>query len=371
MKPIRMIPLLACCLCASTASAQATAPVHVQVQRQPMLAQARGQAWFVYELHVSNLYDRPLSLDSVLVLAGEESGAPVRTYAGAALEKNLHRIGAAPDSAAANVLGAGQTALVFVWAPAAGAGLLAHRLVLSTERGTRIAFATPPVAVNPWPPLILGAPLRGDGWIAGNAPDPDSTPGHNRMLVGVGGRVVLPQRFAIDWTRLGADGRLWHTDPARNENWAAWDAEVLAVSAGTVIEAVDTLPDQTPPEFQPGAANRLVLDVGGGFYAVYAHLRQGSLRVRAGDRVRIGQVVATVGNSGNSTGAHLHFQVLNAPSYIAGESVPYAFDAYEVQGVLDRPLDDFDAGASWRPEGRAGVEHRGDLPVGGEVIRFP
>lgn len=370
---MKTIPTLALLICgwAGTAAAQPTAPVHVQVPRQPLLARARDQAWFVYELHVSNLYDQPLALDSVQVLADGGAGAPVRTYAGTVLEKNLHRIGGGPDSAAANVLRAGQTALVFVWAPAAFRDSLAHRLVLSTGRGTRIILSTPAVAVDPSPPLVLEPPLRGAGWIAGNAPDPDSTPGHNRMLVGVGGRVVLPQRFATDWMKLGPDGRAWHTDPGRNENWAGWGEDLLAVADGTVIEAVDTLPDQTPPEFQRGAANRLVLDVGGGHHAVYAHLRRGSLRVRTGDRVRRGQVIAEVGNSGNSTAPHLHFQVLDAPSYIAGESVPFVFARYQVQGVLDRPLDDVEAGAAWRPAGRAPVAHQGDLPAGGQVIRFP
>jgi murein DD-endopeptidase len=372
MKTIRILPLLAGLALPCAAAAQATAPVQVEVLNAPALAHAGGAGHLVYELHVSNLADQALSLDTVEVRSADD-GAPVRAYAGDLLRHNLHRIGTVPDSAAENVLGAGQRGIVYVWAPVGGGAppaALAHRVVLSTARGTRISIHTPPVPVDAREPVVLGPPLRGGGWIAGNAPDPDATPGHNRMLVSVGGRVVLPQRFATDWVKLDPDGRIWSGDATRNERWAGWGEDLLAVADGEVVEAVDTLPDQTPPEYRPGPANRLVMHVGGGRYAVYAHLRQGSLRVHTGDVVRRGQVVAQVGNSGNSTGPHLHFQVLNAPSALAGEGVPFVFEQYQVQGVLDLELDAYEAGAAWRPGPRPAVERRRELPVGGQVIRF-
>lgn len=374
MKPIRLLSLLAACLgVPCTASAQPPIPVHVEVPHPPMPAQAKGAAWLVYEVHVTNLLEQPIALDSVDVLSAAETVRSLRAYGGSVLEKNLRRAGPAPDSAAANVLGAGQRGIVFVWALAGDdpPAALSHRIVVSAVgSGTRVVIATPPVPVSVHSPVVLGPPLRGAGWIVGNGPDPDSTPVHNRMIVGAGGRVMLPQRFATDWVRVGADGRLWHTDPARNENWATWDEDLLAVADGVVIEAEDTFPDNTPPEFRRGAANHLVLDVGGGRYAVYVHLRQGSLRVRPGEAVRRGQVVALVGNSGNSTSAHLHFHVLDAPSAIAGEGVPFVFDRYVVQGVIDRSLDDYEAGAVWRPGPGEPTERRRELPVGGEVVRF-
>lgn len=373
MKTLHILPLLAACLAwADAARAQPPVPVHVEVLQPPMRAQARGAAHLVYEVHVTNLLEQRIALDTLEVLGAD--GRPLRAYAGAALEKNLRRTGPAPDSAAANVLDAGQRGIVFVWAPA-GVGdppvALAHRVVIAAVvSGARVAIVTPPVPVDARTPIVLGPPLRGGGWIAANGPDPDSTPVHNRMLVGAGGRVMLPQRFATDWIRLGPDGRLWRGDAARNEHWTTWDEELLAVANGEVVEAVDTLPDNPPGEYGRGAANRLVIRIAPDRFAVYAHLRQGSLRVRVGETVRRGQVVAHVGNSGNSTSAHLHFQVLDAPSSIAGEGVPFVFDRYEVQGTIDRTVDDYEAGATWRPGAGASAERRREIPVGGEVIRF-
>lgn len=373
MKTLRILPLLAACLAwTGPARAQPPVPVHVEVLQSPMRAQARGTAHLVYEVHVTNLLDQRIALDSLEVLGTD--GRPLRAYGGTALEKNLRRAGPAPDSAAANVLGAGQRGIVFVWAPA-GAGdppaALAHRVVVSAvQSGARVAIATPPVPVDARAPVVLGPPVRGGGWIAANGPDPDSTPIHNRMLVGTGGRVMLPQRFATDWIRVDPEGRVWRTDAARNESWTTWNEALLAVADGEVVEAVDTLPDNPPGEYGRGAANRLVIRVAHDRFAVYAHLRQGSLCVRAGQAVRRGQTVAHVGNSGNSTSPHLHFQVLNAPSSIAGEGVPFVFDRYEVQGTIDRTVDDYEAGAAWNPGPGASKERRRELPVGGEVIRF-
>lgn len=373
MTTLRILPLLAACLAwPGSAHAQPPVPVHVEVLQAPMRTQARGAAHLVYEVHVTNLLDQRIALDSLEVL-GEEA-RPLRAYGGPALEKNLRRAGPAPDSAAANVLDAGQRGIVFVWAPA-GSGdppaALGHRVVIAAmASGARVAISTPPVPVDARAPVVLGPPLRGGGWIAANGPDPDSTPVHNRMLVGAGGRVMLPQRFATDWIRLGPDGRLWRGDAARNENWTTWNEALLAVADGEVVEAVDTLPDNPPGEYGRGAANRLVIRVAEDRFAVYAHLRQGSLRVRVGETVRRGQVVAGVGNSGNSTSAHLHFQVLDAPSAIAGEGVPFVFDRYEVQGTIDRTVDEYEAGAVWRPEAGTSAERRREIPLGGEVIRF-
>jgi len=74
--------------------------------------------------------------------------------------------------------------------------------------------------------------------------------------------------------------------------------------------------------------NSVVLDVGSGQYAHYAHLQPGSLRVKAGDRVRRGDVIALVGSSGSSFEPHLHFEVTTSPEPLRGEGVPYLVDAY-------------------------------------------
>ena len=65
--------------------------------------------------------------------------------------------------------------------------------------------------------------------------------------------------------------------------------------------------------------NHVVLDLGGGRFAFYAHLQPGSLKVKVGDRVTRGQIIGLVGNSGNSTEPHLHFHISNGVSPLGSE----------------------------------------------------
>jgi len=72
------------------------------------------------------------------------------------------------------------------------------------------------------------------------------------------------------------------------------------------------------------------MDLGRGNYCMYAHLQPGSLKVKAGDRVKRGQVLGLLGNSGNPTEPHLHFQVMDGPSPLGAEGLPYLIDSFEL-----------------------------------------
>jgi murein DD-endopeptidase MepM/ murein hydrolase activator NlpD len=79
--------------------------------------------------------------------------------------------------------------------------------------------------------------------------------------------------------------------------------------------------------------NHVVLDLGDGVYAAFAHLRHGSVRVRRGDRVAPGQQLADCGNSGNSTEPHLHFQLMDHPSVLLAAGLPMRFDRFQTAGT--------------------------------------
>lgn len=80
--------------------------------------------------------------------------------------------------------------------------------------------------------------------------------------------------------------------------------------------------------------NHVVLDLGGGRYAFYAHLRKGSVAVHPGDRVRRGQVLAKVGNTGNTSAPHLHFHLMDGPSVLGSEGIPYVIDRFALAGKI-------------------------------------
>ena len=183
----------------------------------------------------------------------------------------------------------------------------------------------------------VGPPLAGARFIAGDSCCDASR--HTRAALPVDGRVVVAQRFAVDWEQLDDEGRIYAGAQSEPKNYTIYDKEVLAVKDATVVSVLDGLPDQAPGKMPEGIAieeadgNSIVLDLGGGRYALYAHLRAGSIKVKPGDRVKLGQVMARVGNSGNTLAPHLHFHVMDAPVPLAANGLPYAIDAFTITGT--------------------------------------
>jgi hypothetical protein len=145
-------------------------------------------------------------------------------------------------------------------------------------------------------------------------------------MLPLGGRINGAERYAVDYTRLDINAQplvdqkagtvaTFHGDRTKNDSYLAWDQPILAVADGTVVQVVSDAPDIPPGALPEGVAvgdltgNRITVDIGGGVYAQYAHLRQGSLTVKVGDHVTRGQVIGRLGNSGNTSEAHLHFQL--------------------------------------------------------------
>jgi hypothetical protein len=141
---------------------------------------------------------------------------------------------------------------------------------------------------------------------------------------------------AVDFVRLDEEGHGYRGDPTRERAWYGFGEPVLAPADGTVVSASDIHPDAPVGNVgqTPGQGNHIVLDIGSGRYAVLAHLQRGSARVGEGERVRVGQQIAAVGDSGNSLAPHLHFQVQANPDF--GEqarTVPVVFrDAVLIRG---------------------------------------
>jgi hypothetical protein len=124
-----------------------------------------------------------------------------------------------------------------------------------------------------------------------------------------------------------------------NTSWVFYGRPVQAVAAGRVITAVDRFPNQIPNHPRPvtlreADGNHVTIALGHGRYAFYAHLLPGSVRVRRGQRVRAGQLIGKLGNSGSSTGPHLHFHVMDGPSPLASDGLPFVFKRFRLVGRI-------------------------------------
>ena len=97
------------------------------------------------------------------------------------------------------------------------------------------------------------------------------------------------------------------------------------------------------------SGNRIIKDIGGGRYVAYEHLKPGTIpaRVRKGAVLRPGELIGRVGNSGNSSSPHLHFQLSNRPSAFDSHGLPFVFDTQLLEGRLlsEADADKADAGA--------------------------
>jgi murein DD-endopeptidase MepM/ murein hydrolase activator NlpD len=218
-------------------------------------------------------------------------------------------------------------------------------------------------------PVVIGPPLAGDDWVAGNACCVVSP--HRGAVMGVGGRLNGSERYAIDWLRIdpAKNPAVTHrADGTRNEDYFAYGAPLLAVADGTVAAVVTDNRDATPQVVTPDqtfeqlGGNYVIIDIGEGNFAFYAHLSPSSVSVKIGDKVTRGQVIGRLGNSGNTTEAHLHFHVMRAPLPLSSDNVPFEIDRFTFAGTLD--------GARFVPAAKPS-ERTNQLPLAWDVIDFP
>ncbi len=130
------------------------------------------------------------------------------------------------------------------------------------------------------------------------------------------------QRYALDIVRT-KDNFSYLDDPTKNENYYAFGEPLYASADGTVVEIKNDIPDNTPGVMnaEEPAGNFVVIDHGNDEYSITAHLKEGSVAVKKGDKVKQGDLIGELGNSGNSSEAHLHFQVSDGADLFTSRSI--------------------------------------------------
>jgi hypothetical protein len=308
----------------------------VEVPNAPTPVKVAGKMSLVYELHLSNFAAEPLTLRRVTVL-DPQSDTALTELEGAALRAAIGGPERARYDGDRRDIPSGVRAVIYIsLAVDAVPRALKHRVDYSTADGARGTVDGGRLEPRTASAITLGPPLRGGPWAAVYWPEWER--GHRRVLYAVGGAVRVPGRYAIDWIKLDGEGRYAHGDPSDPTNWYGYGADVLAVADATVAASADiaTEPATVAPDrkvaLQDAAGNFIALDLGDDRYAFYEHLQPGSVRVKPGDRVRRGQVIARLGFTGQSTGPHLHFHVADAVTPLDAEGLPYVVERFRLLG---------------------------------------
>lgn len=164
-------------------------------------------------------------------------------------------------------------------------------------------------------------------------------------------RWVVSSEYALDLARMNADMRTYTGDGTRLTDYITYGQPILAAADGVVVAARSDREDNVAMLRQPGeafdaymqrvveiqqaiimqdgfegaAGNYVLIRHANGEHSLYAHLKQGSVRVEAGQAVIAGSQIAEAGSSGNSTEPHLHFQLIDGPDLNSARGLPITF----------------------------------------------
>ncbi|NMN95966.1 M23 family metallopeptidase [Antrihabitans stalactiti] len=309
-----------------------------------------GKNHLVYELSVTNFTSGKVTIDGLKVLDAA-SGKTIDDLDAARLHQRVQPAG---ERDSTDHLDAGQSATIFLHVTLDKSATVPEKLV---HEVAVTAEAAPPgknsvterlgaTTVDKRTLPVLAAPLAGERYIAADGCCDASR--HTRAILPVNGQTFVAQRYAIDYEQADEQNRIYVGNPTDPKSYFIFGKNVLASADGTVVGTRNDLPEQTPGTFPAGIGideadgNFVVLDIGDGFFINYAHMQPGSVKPKLGDKVKKGDILGLVGNTGNSVAPHLHFHVMNGPSPLAAQGLPYLNASFSVTGQVASTAD-FDA----------------------------
>ena len=223
--------------------------------------------------------------------------------------------------------------------------LIALEIAIQVSSGNTpqtLVAPSDPLVVSCEPPPVLYPPLVGSNWWDGNGCCEIVGP-HRGATLPINGDIHAPESFAIDYVQINASNGCC-TGPIHDlASWPFFGAPILAAADGVIVEMEDGLPEQIPAQDPVGvtvanaAGNHIIESIQNGrYFILYAHFKTGSIPpgFRVGTRLRAGQHIGDLGNSGSSTAPHLHFQVMDKPSALDAAGLPFVFRSQQLQGTV-------------------------------------
>ena len=218
-----------------------------------------------------------------------------------------------------------------------------HEIIVQTEDdpSTIQSIILDPIKLNKNQAIIISPPLKGHNWFASGADD-DFVP-HRRTIFILNGKIKIPERTAVDFLKYGPNG-LYDGDPLKNTSYYSYGRTIYSPCDGKIIslmndisENIPTIPIKEPVTSKNIGGNYVLIKIDDEHYAFLAHMIPGSIKVKIGDEVKVGQKLGLLGNSGQSQLPHLHFHISNKPdrigiykelSPINAQGIPWVFDKF-------------------------------------------
>jgi len=342
MKPLLSCLLLLCSLACDPARAALAVSL---VPQQPLIERGRNEQRLNFDLLFVNAEDKALDLQSLEVTLFDPQGRFIAQ----------HRLDGNGDSATKSILTIPNRVL-----PAKGRlvvfnpftrfehdmwlGDLRYEAVFNggkdqPEQRVSVRVSPRPFAAR----TRLRLPVDGETFVHDGH---DLTAHHRRLDItgamtthfGITGNFM---RYAHDFTIADAQGKLYRNEGARPEDWFGYGAPILATGDGVVTGMHDGMPDNrkgAPPPFDQAAimknlklflGNYVVIDHGNQEFSVFAHLQNGSVKVKPGQHVKRGERIAGMGMSGDAFLVHLHYQLQSGPDF--EEGLPAYFENVRVR----------------------------------------
>ena len=313
--------------------------INMRVLFEPIVVTISGKPMIYYELHLTNIASTTIRLKKLEIITADTT--VVATIDQENLKNRIGAIGTLSKETV-KVLLTDSSSVVYIEFPLLKDKpntKLFHRLTLEIEQQNTqktVVVAGAEIALIHQPRLVLSAPLGAGAWAA--VYEPSWERGHRRVFYTVNDKARIPGRFAIDFIKLDEQGKYAKNDENQIQNWYGYAADVLAVSDAVVVSVRDdfteskTLSEHPRHTADKATGNYVSMDIGNGYFVFYEHLKPGSIRVKPGQKVKTGHVIASIGFTGQTTGPHLHLHVADGNSPLGAEGVPFAFERFTVLG---------------------------------------
>jgi len=339
-----------------------------------------GKWNLVYEMQLSNFNVTDATIKSFAVM-DRQNNKPVLDLT---IEKLTDCFLPIPPVKKDTVVAAGGSAIIFVnvvfddekQIPKELVHRIQYQLAGAKNKGEE-SITSAPLAVVQKPPIRIASPLAGGKWIA--AGGYCGKLGHRRAIFPIDNHLVAAQKYAIDWIVADDKNITREGDLSSVTASKCYGLPIYAALAGKVVGVYSSLPDQkfgvaSGDKYHPGG-NSITIEAEPGIYTFYAHLKPGSILVHEGDVVKQGQQLASLGNSGNSDGPHLHFHITEGPEPLGAEGIPYVFEEFDLVGNnadVDQMIKDDDKGKAINIGAASNAgKHHDELIKEGHVVAFP